>query len=196
MKQLLKPFFALAYFSILASSPLLANSQEEVIIALKTGDLELVKTDVSEMAVGEAKTIETESGKVIDILRTADGAEEYIDGELVEIGDKHTGEQQLHKIERHVEIVCDDEENCDKEIFIVAIDEDEHFDLAGTKGDTVIFHSEIELSCTDSQQGTSCDQAIWVSEDGNIDLEELHRLGEGETAHKVIVIKKTILTED
>ncbi len=31
------------------------------------------------------KTIETDSGKIIDILRTADGAEIYVDGELLEM---------------------------------------------------------------------------------------------------------------
>jgi hypothetical protein len=197
MKQLLKPIFAFACLTVLASSPLLAGGQKEVVIALKTGDFELVETDVSEMAVGEARTIETENGKMIDILRTTDGAEVYIDGELLEMNAGSDGERhELHRIEKHVEIICDDDENCNKEVFVVALDEGEQFDLTGTKGDTVIFHREIELSCTDSEEGTSCDQAVLVNADGNIDLEELHHLQEGEKGHKFIVIKKEILTED
>jgi hypothetical protein len=197
MKQLLKPIFAFACLTVLASSPLLAGGQKEVVIALKTGDFELVETDVSEMAVGEARTIETENGKMIDILRTTDGAEVYIDGELLEMNAGSDGERhELHRIEKHVEIICDDDENCNKEVFVVALDEGEQFDLTGTKGDTVIFHREIELSCTDSEEGTSCDQAVLVNTDGDIDVEELHHLQEGEKGHKFIVIKKEILTED
>jgi hypothetical protein len=197
MKQLLKPIFAFACLTVLASSPLLAGGQKEVVIALKTGDFELVETDVSEMAVGEARTIETENGKMIDILRTTDGAEVYIDGELLEMNAGSDGERhELHRIEKHVEIICDDDENCNKEVFVVALDEGEQFDLTGTKGDTVIFHREIELSCTDSEEGTSCDQAVLVNTEGDIDVEELHHLQEGEKGHKFIVIKKEILTED
>jgi len=109
MKQLLTAFLALAYFAVLAPFPLLAHDREEMTIQLKTGDFELTETDISALAVGESKTIETESGKVIDILKTADGAEIYVDGALLDLNFDHERPDGVHEITQNVEIICDDE---------------------------------------------------------------------------------------
>jgi hypothetical protein len=135
MKHYLRPVFALAVLLLLTAISVQAVAGGKMVIALKTDDFELSETDISELAVGEAQTIETESGKVIDILRTADGADIYVDGELLEMNFDDEG---LH--EEHVEIVCDDDEDLDLE-----------------------------------------------------ELHESHQSGEG---HKVIVIKKAIVSED
>ena len=74
MKHCLKPIFALATIVILATTSVQAQSEEKMVIALKTDSFELAETDISTLAVAKAKTIETEDGGVIDILRTADGA--------------------------------------------------------------------------------------------------------------------------
>lgn len=87
---------------------------EKMVVALATDDFELAKTDVSHLAVGEAETIHTESGRTIDILRTADGLEIYVDGELVEVGGPglHEEHRVVHK---HVEVICDrDEADCEE----------------------------------------------------------------------------------
>ena len=80
MKHYMKAIFSLAVLAFLATASAQAGSAEKMVIALKTDDFELAKTDVSDLAIGESQTIETGSGTVIDILRTADGVELYIDG--------------------------------------------------------------------------------------------------------------------
>jgi hypothetical protein len=193
MKQLLVPVLALVYFTILTSFPVLADNNDGMIIELKTSDFELTQTDISALAVGESRTIETESGRVVDIIRTVDGAEIYIDGELLEMHLDHEGLHEVHKIEKHVEIICEDDENCEKNVFVIAAHDSGDPDWVTEAGDTVIIHENIELSCTDDEEGSSCsDDAIWITEDG----QELHQLHEGEKGHKIIVIKKKILTED
>lgn len=49
-------------------------------IALKTDPFELAKTDISTLLVGESQSIETGSGNIIDVPRTADGFEIYSAG--------------------------------------------------------------------------------------------------------------------
>ena len=197
MKHFLKPVFCLAIFVILASVSVQAESQEQMIIALKTTDFELTETDISELAVGEAKTIETDSGKVIDILRTADGAEIYIDGELLEIDFDTDGLHEEHMVKKHVEIVCEDDEECDKNVFIHAQDEGDDSDWVTVVGENVLMKHEIELSCTDEDEGTSCsDEMVWISDHEELELKELHELHESGEGHKVIIIKKDIVIED
>jgi hypothetical protein len=41
-----------------------------MVIALQTDDFELAETDISDLEIGDAETIYTESGKTIDLLRT------------------------------------------------------------------------------------------------------------------------------
>ena len=169
MKHFLKPVLALASFAVFCTTPVQADTlekPEKLVIALKTNDFELTETDVSELAIGQAQTIETESGRVIDILRTADGVEIYVDGELLEMNAENVDQPDA--------------------------------------GNHVFIHNEIELSCThDDEEGTSCDEhVIWTSDGEEIDHEELHEMhkdlevsGDGKE-HKVIVIKKEIVSED
>lgn len=119
MKHYLKPVFALATFAFLAASSVQAGSEEKMIIALKTDNFELTETDISTLAVGEAQTIETDSGKVIDILRTTDGVEIYVDGELLEINLDQDGLHEQHMVRKHVEIICDGDEGCDENIIML-----------------------------------------------------------------------------
>lgn len=119
MKHYLKPVFALATFAFLAASSAQAGSEEKMIIALKTDNFELTETDISTLAVGEAQTIETDSGKVIDILRTTDGVEIYVDGELLEINLDQDGLHEQHMVRKHVEIICDGDEGCDENIIML-----------------------------------------------------------------------------
>jgi hypothetical protein len=128
MKHYLKPVFTLLTVLILAAISFQALAEEKMVIALKTHDFEVAETDISSLAIGEAKTIETESGKVIDILRTADGAEIYVDGELLEMNFDGDGlhEEGLHKehvIKKHVEVICESDEECDKNVFVISADD-------------------------------------------------------------------------
>ncbi len=197
MKHYLNPVFALATFAFLAASSVQANTEEKMVIALKTDDFELAETDISALAIGEAQTIETDSGKVIDILRTPDGVEVYVDGELLEMNFDHDGLHEEHMVRKHVEIICDDNEDCDENVVILTSEDDHISDFMTADGHTVFIHKEIELSCTDEEEGTNCnDTVVWISEDEDIDLEELHEMHQGGDTHKVIVIKKKVITED
>ncbi len=151
MKHYLKPVFALATFAFLAANSVQADNEEKMVIALKTDDFELTETDISTLAVGEGQTIETESGKVIDILRTPDGVEIFVDGEMLEMDFDQNGLHEEHVVTKHVEVICESDEGCE--------------------------------------------EMIWISDDEDIDLEELHKMHEGEEGHKFIVIKKEIITQ-
>jgi len=195
MKGYLKPVFALAAIALLAAGNIQADTEEKMIIALKTDDFEMTETDVSSLAIGESQMIETDSGKVIDILRTADGVEIYVDGELLEMSFDSEGlhEESLHgdhMIKKHVEIICDNDEECDKNVFVMTGDD---------SGENIVIHKEIELTCTAEEEGNDCsDKMVWVSDGEEIDLKELHEMhmdGEGE-GHKVIMIKKHVVVED
>jgi hypothetical protein len=110
MKRYLIPVFALSVFALLNATSVLAETEKKMVIALKTDGFELIETDISTLTVGEAQTIETDGGKVIDILRTTDGAEIYVDGELLEMNFNHEGLHEEHVMEKHVEIICDSDE--------------------------------------------------------------------------------------
>jgi len=197
MKRYLQPIIALAVVAILTTTSVQAQTEEKVVVAIKTDHFALAKTDISELAVGEAKTIETESGKVIDILRTADGAEVFIDGKLLEMDFDDDGLHEEHMIRKHVEIICANDEDCDKHVVIHADDDSDITEWITEDGDNVIIHKEIELTCTDDEEGTSCsDQMVWVSDGDEIDIEELHKKHADGKGYKVIVIKKESDTED
>jgi hypothetical protein len=183
MKHYLGPVFALAAFAILTFTNATAQPTEKMVIALKTNDFELTETDISTMAIGEAQTIETQSGKIIDILRTADGAEVYVDGELLEMNLDGQDMHEKHMMQRHVEIVCDSSEECDESIFIFTSDENEVSELVMADEDHVFILKEVEITCTDDDEGVHCD-------DEHIDMDSLH----GE--HKQIVIRKEHIIED
>ncbi len=82
-----------------------------MVIALETDEFVLPETDISHLAEGEAETVVTESGTVVDLLRTGDGVEVYVDGDLIApaIHDDHG--PAGHK---EVEIHCDDAGQCEK----------------------------------------------------------------------------------
>lgn len=115
-------------FSVNAAQSTDGVIEKKRVVALKTDDFELHETDISDLAVGEAETVFTESGKTIDLLRTAEGVEIYVDGELLDTGPGglegvHGEHKLLHK---HVEIICDDDEECEE---VVHIEEDFDIDL-------------------------------------------------------------------
>lgn len=117
MKHYLGAVFAFTAIVFLACASAQAETGEKMVIALATDEFELAETDISTLVIGEAQTIETDSGKIIDILRTADGAEIYIDGELLELTDDEN--DSLHwlaadgeniVIHKEIELICHDDE--------------------------------------------------------------------------------------
>ena len=104
----------------------------------------------------------------------------------------------IHRVPSHRRKVCDDEENCEKNVVVInGGDADVGVtELISGDGYDVILEKEFVLSCEDAEEGQCAGEVTWVSEDGEIDIEELHMAGDGEAAHKVIVIKKEVVKED
>lgn len=196
MKFCLKAIFTLAAMLLLTTTLAHAQSEEKVIIALKTDGFEMAETDISDLAVGEAKTIETESGKVIDILRTADGAEVYIDGELLDMDFDAEGLHEDHMIRKHIEVICDEGEDCGRHV-VIHSDDDHEFNLEMIDdADNIFFHEEIEISCTTENDESSCEKMVLISDGEDVDLGELHEAHADGQAHKVIVVRKQTKSDD
>ena len=122
MMHKLSLILALAIFSVM-TLPLSAGEpaeQTKMVIALNTDDFELAETDISDLAIGDSETIVTESGKTIDLLRTGEGVEIYVDGELLDAG--LDGEEGLHEghavVHKKFEIICDAGEECEEMVWI------------------------------------------------------------------------------
>lgn len=177
MKHYLEAVIALAMSALLASTWVQAEHSDKMVIALKTDDFELTETDISSLAVGEAQTIETESGRIIDILRTDDGAEIYVDGELLEMDMDHGGLHEQHMIRKHVEIICDSDEDCDQQVMVLSGNDDDG-GWVTDDGGHVIIHREIEVSCGDDDDEAGCGE--------HMDSED----------HEVFVIRKEVIKEN
>jgi hypothetical protein len=112
--------------------------EEKMVIALKTDDFELQKTDISHLEAGDAETIVTESGKTIDLLRTEDGVEIYVDGELLEPG-AHGDHEVIHE---RIEVVCEEDDACE-ELVWVSEDDDIELDLLHGEDHELILFQEV-----------------------------------------------------
>ena len=135
--------------------------EEKMIIALKTDDFELEKTDISHLDPGDAETIVTENGTTIDLLRTEDGVEIYVDGELLEPG-THGDHEVVHK---RVEVVCEEEDACEE---FVWVSEDHDIDVE-------MLHGE--------------DHELIMLHEADGDSEEIIEIHPGENHKKVIIIR-------
>ena len=85
-------------------------ADEELVVALKTEHFEIPETDISHLAVGEAERIVTEYGRTVDLVRTEDGVEVYLDGQLLDIP-MDGGERVIRE---EIEILCDTPEDCEE----------------------------------------------------------------------------------
>jgi hypothetical protein len=126
MKQTLVPSLALFAFlfapwSSQAGDDPAAAHEQEVLIALHTDEFDLHETDISQLALGDAETIVTDSGRTIDLLRTEEGVEVYIDGELLDIGGLHGWalHDERHSVHKRWEVICDGDGECDDEAIVV-----------------------------------------------------------------------------
>ena len=162
---------ALGVLVLAAAGPAVAGDEEVMterfVIALKTDDFEIDETDLGHLGIGDAETIVTDSGKTIDLLRTEDGIEVYVDGELLDI--PMHGEH--HVIHEEIEIVCDSDDECEE---LEWTTEDGEIDLHALHADAdhkvIMIRKEIDGS----------------AEDIDIDV-EMSGEGDGE---KVIIIRK------
>ena len=180
MKPHCNRILTLMMITLLTIPAAYAGEEKKMMVAIATDSFTLEETDISLLAVGEAKTIATGSGQVIDILRTPDGAEVYIDGELIEPGLGHDeGDHEMPFVRKHVEIICgdDDDAECEKHVMIK------------THGDASLHH-DLEIDCNDEEGQGACDEHLIKIIDGDfVDIEEFHEEHGDGKIHKVIVIK-------
>ena len=161
------------------------DQQKTIVISITTDDFEVEEADLSHLSIGDAETFVTDNGKTVDMLRTEDGIEIYVDGELLDTGPSHGEQHSVHK----VKIVCDeDKTDCEELVWIA---EDGEIDLAGDHKVIVI---ESEVTEGEWSGDVTAEAAHEVHADVHI-VRELHgeATGEGDTEHerKVIIIKRT-----
>ena len=171
-----------------------AGDKQKMVIELKTNDFEMAETDISDLAIGESETIVTESGKTIDLLRTAEGVEVYVDGELLETPDMNNmelhgeGHGEMHKlviIECEVDDASDLEAECGEDMVFIS-DGDFDMDMLHEEtGNRKVIVKRIHSDCASEEEGDCEDQQVWISDGEDFDMSELHEVGEG---HKVIEI--------
>ena len=207
----MSPFQALALpmtlFAFCLSPALMAGDkaeeliEEKYVIAVKTDDFELAETDVSGLATGESKTIVTDDGTTIDILRTQDGLEMYVDGVLAELNLNDLADGGHAGLHKTIQVTCQESGECEESVWI---SEDTSVELGySTDGEeTRIITREIRIEC---DQKDGCDQQkLWITdggegihpEDGESEL-HIIRLHDGEadsmdpgSAPRVIIIKE------
>lgn len=185
--------FTLCAFSAQAGEEADKTVAEKIIIALETDAFSIEETDLSHLAVGDAETIITQSGKTVDMLRTEDGVEIYVDGELLDTGGMHEGQHTVHRIE----IICDGDEDDCADLEAMAAIEDIEIDKIHTDGHEVIIVRG---------DGDDVDYDVEVLEDGahevhgtvhivkefeDVDVDDLHEAHNRE----VIIIRKKIEDE-
>jgi hypothetical protein len=111
--------------------------EKKILVAVKTDDVDLQEIDLSDLQPGDSETIMTESGKTIDLLRTEDDVEIYIDGERLDIARLHGkhGAKAVRIVDHKVEVVCDGDEECDHMMLLEGMPELPHDAYIGDGGD-------------------------------------------------------------
>jgi hypothetical protein len=165
MKHYFKPVLALATAFVFVTANVQASSEEKMMIAVQTDDFTLAETDVGELAIGESKTIETDSGKIIDILRSSDGVELYIDGELLEMDLVNEGLHEEHTLENLHEIDCESDDECEQELVVVTSDLTEVSDWADDNNHHVFVHRDMEISCHNDEDESDCGERVLLISD-------------------------------
>lgn len=117
--------------------------QKKVMVAFKTDDVELHEMDLSHLQPGDSETIRTDSGKTIDLLRTEDDVEVYIDGKLLDAGSAAAGQHRAVRVKHEdIDIVCADDAECE-EMVLLSKDELEAYGEQHDGEKVVIIRKEV-----------------------------------------------------
>ena len=99
-------------------------------------------------------------------------------------------------MQKHVEIICDSDEQCDENVFILSADGNQTSSWVTEDGETVVIHKEVEHSCTDdSDTGHCAKKVVRIYDDGEAGDHELHELLKNGEGRKVIVVKKEVFKD-
>ena len=155
----------------LADEPADVVADDIMVVALKTEHFEIPETDISHLAVGEKETIVTEQGRTVDLLRTADGVEVYLDGTLLDL----PMDDDDRIVREEIEILCDTPVDCE-DVRLAAEDGDIDLDALAADGAHKVIRISKEIEV--------------VGGDAEIDLDsESDETIEGD-GKKVIIIRK------
>ena len=167
--------------SLLAGEPDEVIVEEKIVIALETDEFAIEETDLSHLAVGDAETIVTDSGKTVDLLR-----------ELIEAGGMHDEKHVVHQIR----IVCEDEgEDCAEDMTWMESLEDVEIESLHEGGQKFIVISTEDGDFDVEQLPEGAHEAhgtVHIVKEMDVEvLDEAHGMhGDGE--HEVIIIKKKV----
>lgn len=193
MKSTLETMMALAAAGLLAGAAVAGGEPEETIkVEVSTGHGGVFMADMSDAAVGDAQTWTTENGKVIDVLRTENGVEIYVDGELM---DASFGEEALHGahvvLHEEMEVECHgtDGEDCRHDVIVmkngdVSMDGDFDVVIDGDAAEHQVIVKRFEMVCEDEDGAKDCGELAVFSDEERAHLEAL-----GDEGHDVKVIK-------
>ncbi|NIT34583.1 MAG: hypothetical protein GTN45_11290 [Xanthomonadales bacterium] len=149
-------------------------ARETLVVALKTDAFELAETDVSELAVGESRTIVTDGGKTIELLRTDEGVDIYVDGELLQLGIDPAGETGHRTVHQRIEVHCESPEQCEEWAWVSEDGEVLHHAI----------HEELAVECSEAEE---CEQH-WVHRLDDSELADGH---DAPGTHRVIRIHRS-----
>ena len=171
MNQRFQQVFRTCLTAVLACSALSISLAGEIrefkhVIKVQTDGSDVIEADVSGMQPGEAMSFTTDSGKMVDILKSVDEFEIYIDGEQV-AGPPAAEQRQAHAAlvhERMVTCEATDAQVCE-----------------GQHGQAI--HRKVEIHC-DSETAGDCDSLIVSGGEADLVLEEI-------MDEQIIVIRTT-----
>lgn len=193
--------------TLFSASALAAESQTyRHHITVDVGDAEIIDADVSHLEPGASESFVTESGRMIDILRTQDGIELYIDGSLVESdGPGDALARKIELLEERIEGGCAEDEVNEgaNEGATDGTDVCGDFSLAldGKDVNVFVMRRGIETVCDADGQ---CEESEWVGtmdeladfedleHDTALLIESLEHAGKAGGEHEVIVIREHI----
>jgi hypothetical protein len=182
----------IAVCSFLLAGSALANEEKSVVMKIKSDVTGVISADLSDLEVGDAKTIVTDDGKTVDLLRTKDGFEVYIDGELIEMPHMTVDHSDgLHK--RTIRVECTDDTECEEHHNLMFISESELSDVesVGEIHKIVEIHGG-DLESIDIEQLHEIEEdgeLIWISEDEDVTID-------GDVETKVIVLKREKIADE
>jgi len=199
MKNYLKLVCAVIAIAAVNVSTIHAGEEKSMVISIETDSFNLSEIDVSSLAIGESKTFETDSGQVVDVLRTLDELEVYIDGALIDTGFDHDPDGEIHMITKHLEISCEDEDGsrCEQRIEIHSHGDNEISTWTTDAGDIHLAHERIDISCIDDEGDIECnDHTFLFTDSEEFDIESFHGEHEEGEHYKVIVIENKKDSDD
>lgn len=132
-----------------------AELHTEKVIAIDSGNGSLIELDVSDLQDGEAMEAIGEDGTRVDVIKSADGLELYVDGQLLdEFGRamELASDKDLHMIRT----ACDDEGETEQCAHVTALVK-EHLTL--TDGEDI--SKIIKIDCRSEDE---CMDLAWIDE--------------------------------